>query len=181
MKLVSAVPPRLRALFRENISWVVAWLVVAVIVVSVIHFWPQPPSPVPPQIRSAAGFTIIYPQGYQVSPSSWDYSTSQKIVTFTATKDGVAVVFSEQRTPLAYQDDAAAYNRFIGGLRPRINFEVPLGTVSIANFVTAGDYQIVGESGILNTHNTLIVAHPQTKQPSDDQWRDVFQSLQLDH
>ncbi len=151
-----------------------------IVVTLAVHFWPQPASPMPQYIRDQVKFTLIYPSGYTISPTSWQYLSQDQAVEFTVHKDGRDVVFTEEATPLAYQDDAAAYNRFIGNLRPRANFNVPLGTVSIANFVTAGDYQVVGESGILNTHGTLLVAHPQAKQPTDDEWRALFESLKVD-
>jgi hypothetical protein len=166
---------------RANKTWVLSWAAIILSVLIVIHFWPKAPSPVPKSVRSQAGFAIIYPdpRSYATTPSAWRYTTSNSTVQFTVTKDGGSIAFTEEETPLAYQNDAAAYNRFIGGLRPSANFNVPLGTVSIANFVTAGDYQIVGKTGILNTQGTLVLAHPDTSL-SDDQWRALFQSLQVD-
>ncbi len=133
----------------------------------------------PANIKERASFVIIYPKGYSIDSKSWKYLTDTSSVEFTAKRDGYSVVFTEEKTPLEYQDDVAAYNRFIGSLRPRANFDVPLGSVSIANFVTAASYEIVGETGILNAKGTLLLAHPDT-QISDDQWRNLFESLKVD-
>lgn len=180
MKLmIKLLPAPAVRFFRENWEWLVSWLVVAVSITLLIKFWPQGPSPVPPSIITQANFSVIYPKGYSIDPQSWRYVSGEKSVQFSATKDKYAVVFTEQKTPLEYQDDTAAYNRFIGSLRPRANFDVPLGTVSIANFVTKGDYQVVGETGILNAKGTFVLAHPDT-QISDDQWRNLFESLAAD-
>lgn len=160
----------------------IAWPAAALAVILAIHFWPGPPSLVPPYVRtqaSLAHFSIIYPSDFSIDASSWKYLPDQKSVQFKATKNGTGVVFTEEATPLAYQNDVASYNRFIGSLRPRANFDVPLGTVSISNFVTQGDYQVVGETGILNTNGTLLLAHPD-KNVSDDDWRALFESLKID-
>ena len=173
------LPKPLVIFLKNNKEWLISWLIVALTLLLVIHFWPQSPSPVPPTIKANAAFSIIYPQGYDIDAKSWKYQTSQKLVEFSIKKDGAVTVFTEQETPLAYQNDAGAYDRFIGSLRPRANFDVPLGTVSISNFVTSGDYQVVGETGILNAKGTLLFVHPNT-QITDDQWRALFESLKVD-
>ena len=174
----SAVWSRLRYFWNENKAWILTWTCAAVIVLLVVHFWPQGPDPVPTIIKRQAGFSIIWPAGYQIDANTWKYLDTEKSVQFSAKKDGITTVFTEEATPLAYQNDVAAYNRFIGSLRPRANFDVPLGTVSISNFVTQGDYQVVGETGILNAKGTLVLAHPDT-QLTDDQWRSLFESLKV--
>lgn len=164
---------------RENKEWLITWTTIIVTALLVTHFWPQPPSPVPAYMKEQANFAIIYPKGLTVDPKSWNYLRDEKSVQFTVKKGSANVVLTEQKTPLAYQTDVAAYNRFIGGLRPRANFDVPLGTVSITNFVTSGDYQVVGETGILNAKGTMLLAHPD-RQMSDDDWQSFFQELQVD-
>lgn len=164
---------------KHNKEWMISWSVIILAIVLIVKFWPQGPSPVPLNIRTQAMFSIIYPSGYNIEGKSWKYNGSQKSVEFVAQKDNYSVTFTEEKTPLEYQNDLAAYNRFIGSLRPRANFDVPFGAVSISNFVTAGDYQVVGETGILNTKGTLILAHP-NMQITDDQWRGLFESLKVD-
>ena len=136
-------------------------------------------SPVPAAIKQEVNFPVIYPKGYNIDPGGWQYIKDNKSLEFTAKKGGDSVVFNEQAVPLAYQNDAAAYNRFIGSLRPSATFDSPLGSVSLATFVTAADFQDVGQSGILNTHGTLLIAHPGSNF-SDDQWRSLFNSLKVD-
>ncbi len=163
---------------KANKTWIVSWAVIIGSVFMVVHFWPQGPSPVPSAIREQAKFSIMYPAGYTYL-NDWAYTDKDNSVQFTVKKDDYKVVFTEEKTPLEYQNDVAAYNRFIGSLRPRANFDVSLGTVSISNFVTAGDYQVVGETGILNSQGTFLLAHPDTHL-TDDQWRALFESLKVD-
>lgn len=177
--MVHNIPSKFVKFLGENKEWLITWFAMVIVVLLLVHFWPGPPNPIPPEIRKQAKFTILYPQGYSIATSSWKYLTDTDSVQFTAVKSGVHTVFTEEVTPLEYQDDAAAYNRFIGSLRPIANFNVALGIVTVANFVTAGDFQIVGKTGILNTHGTLVLAHPDTE-IADEQWRDLFESLKTD-
>jgi hypothetical protein len=68
---------------------------------------------------------------------------------------------------------------FIGSLRPSASFSVPLGTVSLSNFVTSGDFQVIGVTGILKVKSTSLLARPDTPL-TDDQWRSLFESLKVD-
>ena len=168
-----------REWLKENKTWLITWASIAIIFVLVVHFWPQPHSPVPASIKAKANFGIIYPRDYDVNAKSWKYVYADGSVQFSVKKDGVETIFTEQETPLAYQNDVAAYGRFIGSLRPRANFDVRLGTVSIVNFVTANKYELVGETGILNARGTLVLVHP-TSKIADDEWRNLFELLKVD-
>lgn len=133
-------------------------------------------SPVPANIRQQVGFSILYPANSTIDPTSWKYLPSQSDLSFTARKDGFSVIFTEQEVPLAFQNDTAAYDRFIGSLHPIANFQTNLGNVSLIDFVTATDFQPAGQAGILNTKGTLLLAHPD-RELSEDQWRDLFRSI----
>lgn len=161
-------------------KFILGTLGLTVLVALLFLFWTGTPSPVPVNIKNQLNFAVIYPKGYSVDSSSWNYQTSQKILAFIVKKDNYTVAFTEQMTPLAYQNDVAAYNRFIGSLRPSANFNVPLGTVSLANFVTTGDYQPTGPSGILNANGTMLIAHP-SRDLSGEEWRNLFESLSVDN
>ena len=178
-QLATSMAKPLTRFLHENKEWLISWALVILTVTLVIKFWPQGPSPVPQTIRSEASFKIIYPNGYSIDQKSWKYINNTQTVQFIAKKDAYTVVFTEQPTPLAYQNDQGAYDRFIGSLRPNANFNVPLGTVSLSNFVTSGDFQVVGVTGILKVKDTLLLAHPDT-QLTDDQWRSLFESLKVD-
>jgi hypothetical protein len=135
-------------------------------------------SPVPPNIKKEANFSIIYPDGYTIQPTSWKYSGSSGSLAFSAQEDNATVAFTEQQVPLAFQNDVAAYNRFIGGLKPLAIFTAPLGTVSLVEFVTSGDFTPEGETGILNADGTFLLMHP-NQQLTEDQWRSLSNSLRL--
>lgn len=133
-------------------------------------------SPVPAHIKQQVGFSILYPAGSPIDPTSWRYLPSQSTISFTAHKDGFSVIFTEQEVPLAFQDDTAAYDRFIGSLHPFANFQTNLGNVSLIDFVTATDFQPAGQAGILNAKGTLLLVHPD-RELSEDEWRDLFRSI----
>ena len=179
MPILRSFRDSLRDVVGENRTWILSWIIIVIVVILVIRLWPQGPSPVPKAIKIQANFAIIYPRGYSIDTASWKYLSAEQSIQFTAQKDNYKIVFTEEKTPLEYQDDVAAYNRFIGSLRPRANFNVSLGGVAISNFVTAGDYQVVGETGILNAKGTLVLAHPDT-QISDAQWRSLFEALTVE-
>ncbi|HXH27155.1 MAG TPA: hypothetical protein VNG90_04620 [Candidatus Acidoferrum sp.] len=136
----------------------------------------HPGSRIPKGIKQQVSFTILYPIDRAISLDNWKYLSSQHGLSFIAHDDNFSVTFTEQAVPLAFQNDMAAYNRFIGGLRPSANFKTSLGTVSLVTFVTAHDFQVAGQAGILNADGTLLLAHPD-RTLSDDEWRSVFDAL----
>lgn len=136
------------------------------------------PNPVPPGVSAKANFSIVYPTPSTINSESWTYSDKQKTVNFISNQPGFTVTFTEQEVPLAYQNDESAYGRFIGGLRPTINFNSKLGSVSVTNFVTAANYQPAGETAVLKTQDCLVLVHP-SRNLTDDEWRSVFNSLSI--
>ncbi len=145
----------------------------------VLHNDPLYVSPVPKSVSSQLDFTVIYPKGREVEDDSWKYIKAEETLSYTVNNDGNPIVFTLQKVPLAYADDAAAYDRFIGSLKPYINFKVSLGSVSIVNFISAGDFKPEGKSGILKSNGTLLIAHPE-KDLTDNQWQSLFKSLTVD-
>jgi hypothetical protein len=139
----------------------------------------NPPSPVPSNIKSQVSFKIFYPSGdYVIDATTWKYLPGTKTLNFMAKEGDSSVVFTEQETPLAYANDQAAYQRFIGGLKPSATFDSPQGSVSITGFVTSDSFQNVGKTAILNAQGTLVLVHPSVDL-TDDQWKALFQSLNV--
>lgn len=141
------------------------------------------PRVVPPEVRPKISYRVLYPdtKKYQINPTSWKVVDNDKnpTLSFEVNLNGNKVVFTEQKAPLAYVSDQAAYQRFVGTLRPQANFDTPNGNVSIVNFITAGDYKPAGKSAVLLSNKTLIIAHPD--QPLDDTaWYDLMQSLKVE-
>jgi hypothetical protein len=167
--------------FKANKNFLLTWSLIAVVTGLTIWLWPAPPSPVPSDIKSQLNFPVLYPKKFTVDNSSWKYNNDSKILTFTIKSGNYSVVLTEQKVPLEYRDDLAAYNRFIGSLRPISNFNSSLGTVSLVNFVTSGDYQpITGGAGILKTKDTLLIVHP-SHSLSNDEWQALFNAMKIDN
>ena len=177
MKLSPARQIWLTAHKRFLIISLVTLIAILVVILRPVLF--PATSPVPANIKSQLSFPVLYPKNDTVNSSSWKYLSDEKDLTFTVKHGDFTVVFTEQEVPLAYQNDQAAYDRFIGTLRPSATFNTPLGSVSLASFVTAGDFQYEGKSAILKSHNTLLIAHP-SRALSDDEWRSLFDSLKVD-
>lgn len=144
-----------------------------------VSYFSRVHSPVPKRVKSQINFTVLYPKGYPITENSWSYLASEATLSFTLPNNGNPIIFTEQAVPLAYKDDAAAYDRFIGSLKPGINFKVPLGTASLVGFVTAGDYSPQGRSAVLNSHGTLLIAHPE-QMLGDTDWYSLLNSLTTD-
>ncbi len=157
----------------QQLELVAVLVILALVSVGLIT---SPTNPLPASLKSQVNFVVLYPSNYRIDPSSWRYSASQQTLTFSVSNNGQTVVFTEQKTPLAFQNDLAAYSRFIGGLRPSANFNATLGKVSLVQFVTANDFQPQGQTGILNSKGTLVLAHP-THHLSDAQWLSLFNGL----
>lgn len=136
----------------------------------------HPPNPVPPAIRSQLTFPVLYPRLGEADASAWAYDVAAQTLTFAVRYQGKRMVFTEQPVPLTYRDDQAAYDRFIGSLKPFANFRVPLGDVSMVNFVTEVSYKPAGKSALLRTNETLLVAHPD-EEYSEQAWQVLLGSL----
>src|SRR4051794_36561730 len=104
----------------KSYRWIAIWLAGAVViaVATLALLLNKRPDPVPAAIKDQLNFHAVYPQELAASPASWKYSRSDQILTFSVKGPGFLAVFTEQPTPLAYRDDRAAYDRFIGSLRP---------------------------------------------------------------
>lgn len=136
-------------------------------------------SRVPYDIRAKTSFVILLPSGGDIQLANWRYNTSQKQVEYVATVNGKKFVITQQAAPLAYQDNKAAYDRFVGTLRPVANFKSPIGNVSIFPLVEEVSYISRGESAVLLAKGTLLVAHPQ-ESISDEDWASLFRTMQTD-
>jgi hypothetical protein len=137
------------------------------------------PSPVPRSIRRQLNFKVLYPSGDAIDANSWKYTSDSQTLGFNAHRKDFTASFTEQRTPLAYQDDAAAYSRFIGSLRPSATFKTRLGEVSITRFIAAGKFEDSGKAAILNTNGTMVVIHP-SRELTDNEWRELVDALVVD-
>jgi hypothetical protein len=141
-------------------------------------------NPVPDNIRPKVHFSVIYPgsRGVSVKQDSWGFSDEQQSLSYNVKSGNLSAVVTEEKVPLAFRDDEASYNRFIGSLRPSLNFNCPLGSVSVANFVSGfgSSFTPEGPSGIMKTHGTLVLVHPLGRVTvSDSDWQTLFDSLQV--
>ena len=133
----------------------------------------------PKAIKAQTSFAILLPTDPKITLSKWHYKASEKTLSFSAKVKGKEVIFTEQAAPLAYRDDQAAYDRFVGTLRPFANFKSPLGTVSVFHLIEEGNYKPSGDSAMLLANGTLLVAHPPEPITEDD-WLTLFDTIRAE-
>lgn len=154
-------------------------LLLVVLIAGLGWRYAHPKSRIPQDIRAQTPFTIIVPSDTDVTLKDWRYSTVEKNLSYTAYVNDEKVVVTQQKAPLAYRDDKATYDRFVGTLRPVANFQSPLGTVSIFHLFEEGTYVPQGDSAVLLASDTLLIAHP-TKAMTDDDWAALFRTVRAE-
>ena len=149
------------------------------IVSGVSWYFIHPKPRAPEEIRNQTPFTILLPADSKIALSNWKYRSSEKTLSFSARLKGKEIIFTEQAAPLAYKDDKAAYDRFVGTLRPFANFKSPLGTISVFHLIEEGNYKPGGDSAILLANDTLLIAHPPQAITEDD-WLTLFDTIRAE-
>lgn len=155
-------------------------IVLVLLIIACTGWYFLHPAPRSPKyIRLQASFAVLLPTNKSIRLQDWYYNPSDQTVSFVAYVNNQKVVFTEQALPLRYRDDRAAYDRFIGSLKPVANFRSPLGTVSLVRMVEVGTYTPGGDSAILAAQGTLLVAHPPDPITQDD-WGLLFSTLRAE-
>jgi hypothetical protein len=135
-------------------------------------------SPVPAQIREQMSYKAIYPADTSViDGSSFAYQAQQQMLSFNAEVANNQVNFSEEPAPSSIGTGNQVYFQAIG-LHPFAQFESELGPVALARFYDSKSLNPAGESAVLASHGTLVIAHS-TTQLGNDTWKNLFNSLKL--
>lgn len=132
----------------------------------------------PANIRQSTDITLLVPSDTDITLSNW--RSNDEAVTYTAKVSGRSVVVTLQKVPLQYKDDAAAYERFVGSLKPFAVFKVPLGSVALINLVEESSFAPNGQSAVLNAEGTLLVARPEGGTMNQDDWTTLFESMRAE-
>lgn len=132
----------------------------------------------PTNIRQSTDITLLVPSDTAISLADW--RSNDEAVTYTATVSGRTVIVTLQKVPLQYRDDEAAYERFVGSLKPFAVFEVPLGRVALINLVEESSFAPNGQSAVLNAKGTLLVARPEGGTMGQDDWTTLFDSMRAE-
>lgn len=138
----------------------------------------SPASPVPDGIEKQLAYKVIYPSDTkQIKPGSFSYVSQQHTLTFNVDSANDQIVFAEQPAPSNLGSNGQVYFQAIG-LHPYAQFESTLGLVALARFYQTGSLDVAGESAVLASHGTLVIAHSST-QLGNDVWKNLFDSLKL--
>ena len=110
-----------------------------------------------------------------VDASTYKYDSSQKLLSFVANSNNLGkLTFSEQTTPPQFIDIQDYYPKLVDTLNRYSAFDNQFGTV----YLTRPKGQQAGQTAIMNASGVLMFVRSE-KDLSDEQWRRVFNALQL--
>jgi hypothetical protein len=134
--------------------------------------------PIPPAIKSQLSYRAIYPNGYgQIQSNSYKYQPSNKTLSYKLHVYDSGIVFTEQPAPESLGKNGQPYYPAIG-LHPYAQFQTELGPVALTKFYQSGSLQPVGQSAVLASGGTLLIANSQ-KSLTNQQWKNLFNSLKI--
>lgn len=133
-------------------------------------------NPLPPEVKRQLGYRVLYPsKTSRIDPASYDYQTDKKTLTFSVNMENQRVVFTEQPAPDNLGQDGQVYYPALG-IHPYAQFKTKLGTVALTKFWQSGSLKPVGQSGILASNGTVLIAHSE-ESLTNAEWKDLFDSL----
>lgn len=130
-------------------------------------------------IIKQAGFGVWYPaKPYEVRKSTLKVTKSGQdmLASFDAANGGTTLSFTEQATPESFTDVPQVYDKLIEKLRGYSTFDSVNGKVDL----TMPEELKGVQTAVMNSRGTLIFVRP-SKALSANDWRQVFNSLQLAH
>jgi hypothetical protein len=135
-------------------------------------------NPLPENIRGVVSYKVVYPSNTkQIDSKSFNYQTDKKTLSFKVNTGASNVVFTEQQAPNALGSDTQAYYPALG-IHPYAQFKTKLGQVALTKFWQSGNLKPVGQSAVLASNGTFLIAHTE-KNLTNDQWKNLFQSLKI--
>lgn len=145
------------------------------VVIALFVFLPR--SPLPSGITKQAHFAIFTPATDQatIQSSSVSYDSSQALLTYVSTMpNGTKLTFSEQATPEGFSDIPQAYDKLVEQMGRYATIDTVNGKVYLTKQPKAGSNQVAA----LNDRGTLLFVRS-SKDLSEDQWRQLFNSMAL--
>jgi hypothetical protein len=145
----------------------------------VVRFYLQSRVLVSKTITSQIGFLLFVPtntESITYDKSSVKLDNSLKLVTFYVYVSGIRVTFAEQNAPDSFTDVPQLYDQLLNKLREYQDVSTMFGTVTLTRPVELSG----GQSAVADSKGTLIIARP-AKDLTEDEWRTVFNNMQLVH
>lgn len=157
----------------------VSFLAIAVVVVSLLaykHFSNN--NPLPAEINAKLSYKAIFPSDSNlVDTSSFKYDPDHKTLSFKVYLNDKTIVFTEQPTPDELASDTNTYYPALG-IHPYAQFETNLGTVALTKFWQSGNLEPAGQSAILASGGTFVIANSQNNL-TNAEWKQLFDSLKI--
>jgi hypothetical protein len=162
---------------RERRIRQLSYLMIAFIAVFVYLIWLKPIDPLPDHVRKAITFNaIILPQktitenGFRVDATSFKTFNdgSDVIFTYQLIKPGNRITFTEQEYP-----EVLIYDKLVNGTRPYSEISTSIGKVSLGRPAGSKGKQVA----VSNPNGLLLFAYPE-KDLADNDWREIFNSLE---
>jgi len=137
-----------------------------------------PKPPIPGSIKKQLASTLLVPKDsrFLVDRQSAKYDASLKLLTFNTTVFGKQVVISEQPSPSTFTDIPDYYSKLVNGMNDYSDFDTAVGTIHLTRPIQLGGKQ----AAVLNAKGTLLFAKSATDL-SDDQWRQFFNTFDIQH
>ncbi|HSX48417.1 MAG TPA: hypothetical protein VLF41_02865 [Candidatus Nanoarchaeia archaeon] len=128
---------------------------------------------VPAQIKKQLAMPSLVPaekfESYVLNQDSIKYDDKQKLLSYSLTSPDNSVTVTEQPYP-----DVLIYEKLKNGIGQYRDIDTQAGKVTLGRPKDGGGVQVA----VLNYHDqTLVFAKPQ-KDLTDDQWKQLFDSLE---
>jgi hypothetical protein len=137
----------------------------------------RPSSPFSNDIKRQVSFVILYPgssQNYKVDKSTIKFSPATKLLSFQATGPSQTLSVTEQPEPDQINDIPG----YLPKLTQLLNTYTTFGSDNGTAYLTHPTELRGQQSALFIGKGTMIFAHP-SKNMSDDQWRQFFNSFDV--
>ena len=138
----------------------------------------NPKNRIPAQIKSQISFIVFYPgpsTDTSIDTRSFKYDQPTHVFSFVVNFMHQPITFAEQATPQNFIDIPQAYDKLLESLSEYASFNSYYDKVSLAHPKEFKGQQ----SAVMNSKGTLVFAHPTSGSLNEDQWRKLFNGLEI--
>jgi hypothetical protein len=165
---------------KKNYKKIIILLAGILIITAIIaiYFLNRSNNPLPANIKQQINYKVVYPtSGTGKLTNNYSYEPQSQTLTFSANSNGNKIVFAEQPAPPSLGAGSQIYFPAIG-LHPYAQFQSRLGPVALVKFYQSGSLKPAGESAVLASNGTLVIAHS-AKNLTNEQWKSLITTLKI--
>lgn len=136
------------------------------------------PNVIPTVIKKQISFVIFYPNpnpAIIVDAQSFKYDEREKLLSYVVQYANRSVTIAEQATPQNFIDIPESYDKLIESLGEYASFDSFYDKVSLTHPKEFNGQQ----SAVMNSKGTLFFAHPTNGDLTEDQWKKLFNNLEV--